>query len=599
MLNKLSVTNGVKGNLDLDFHKGVTIIQGENGKGKSLVQEYIRFALFGTSALRGKASEYPKQMSVTLTFTINDNEHIIKRTLNDCYFDNTVVGTTACNKAIVKLLGYDLSIFDMGNCAKQFEITKLGEMKPTERKQAVDKLIGIDCIEKLEKKVKEKLQAVNGALSVIPDILREPQFPELGYVPELDMERELRLITQQEMMISEINKMKSQGVEKCDEPIKPNGTYEKAVLKKSLYDELKNIVVEEISDEYNSAEKIYDLISKRQAWDNFGEIPEEPSMTLEEISQEEKKWSDWNAWQNSKKATCPDCGKVFSLTGVEECEKPTYDLSYLRNQKELIQKLERMPKFEKPYETVSELNKKLSDLTKFLNYKSKKEELEKLEDETSVENWDTYNSDLIKYKKYLELENLVNVLLNSEHPALNRNLYNKYQQTILENKVKQENYERELSDYKTKIKIKETYEKQKKLYTETLEGLKRIKLRVKSTITPSLSRVASEISSDMTDGVVSKVEISESFEITVNGKSIGLLSGSEKAVANLAIRLALGRILTHKVLNIFIGDEIDASMDDERALLVSKSLHKLASQIDQVILISHKKVEGDYIITIR
>ena len=43
------------------------------------------------------------------------------------------------------------------------------------------------------------------------------------------------------------------------------------------------------------------------------------------------------------------------------------------------------------------------------------------------------------------------------------------------------------------------------------------------------------------------------------------LSGSGKACANLALRIGLGQVLTNKVVSLFIGDEIDASMDTERA----------------------------------
>ena len=98
---------------------------------------------------------------------------------------------------------------------------------------------------------------------------------------------------------------------------------------------------------------------------------------------------------------------------------------------------------------------------------------------------------------------------------------------------------------------------------------------------------------EMTEGEIREIKISEDFDISVDGRNISLLSGSEEAVANLSIRLALGRILTHKVLNVFIGDEIDAAMDDNRALLVSESLKKLTNQINQIILISHKKIEAD------
>ena len=163
----------------------------------------------------------------------------------------------------------------------------------------------------------------------------------------------------------------------------------------------------------------------------------------------------------------------------------------------------------------------------------------------------------------------------------------------LYNKAVFENYEKQMKIYKINQSELTKQKVRKSQLDSAIKGLNNIKLRVKSSITPNLSRVASELCSEMTEGEVSEIQINEDFEILVDGKNISLLSGSEEAVANLSIRLALGRILTHKVLNVFIGDEIDSAMDDNRALLVSESLKKLTNQIDQIILISHKKIDAD------
>lgn len=39
------------------------------------------------------------------------------------------------------------------------------------------------------------------------------------------------------------------------------------------------------------------------------------------------------------------------------------------------------------------------------------------------------------------------------------------------------------------------------------------------------------------------------------------MSGSGKAVANLSLRIGLGQVLTNNVLSLFVGDEIDSSLD--------------------------------------
>ena len=126
------------------------------------------------------------------------------------------------------------------------------------------------------------------------------------------------------------------------------------------------------------------------------------------------------------------------------------------------------------------------------------------------------------------------------------------------------------------------------------EGIMSLKSKIKSYVVPSLQKEASRLVSEMTNAELNEVNITDDFDITVNGKELALLSGSEKAVANLAIRLGLGCVLTRKVFNVFMGDEIDESMSEERAERVAESLHRLLGTIDQIILISHKDITADY-----
>jgi hypothetical protein len=61
-----------------------------------------------------------------------------------------------------------------------------------------------------------------------------------------------------------------------------------------------------------------------------------------------------------------------------------------------------------------------------------------------------------------------------------------------------------------------------------------------------------------------------------------------KAVANLALRLGLGQVLTNKVFSLFIGDEIDASLDGSRAQQTSsrgRLLHKSGCRWDVEVTI--------------
>ena len=100
-------------------------------------------------------------------------------------------------------------------------------------------------------------------------------------------------------------------------------------------------------------------------------------------------------------------------------------------------------------------------------------------------------------------------------------------------------------------------------------------------------------------GKRSSITVDEDFNIQVDGQELSVLSGSGKAVANLAIRIGLGQVLTNKIFPVFMADEFDAAMDAERAEHTAECLANLSKEIGQVILISHKKPEADHYIELR
>jgi DNA repair exonuclease SbcCD ATPase subunit len=126
--------------------------------------------------------------------------------------------------------------------------------------------------------------------------------------------------------------------------------------------------------------------------------------------------------------------------------------------------------------------------------------------------------------------------------------------------------------------------------------LNEIRLRIKTYLVPSLSRVASHLLTQMTGGERSSIEVNENFDILVDGQRLDTLSGSGKACANLALRIGLGQVLTNNVLSIFIGDEIDASMDQNRADFTQNSLGSLTNQISQIFLVTHKIPSADHVV---
>lgn len=155
-------------------------------------------------------------------------------------------------------------------------------------------------------------------------------------------------------------------------------------------------------------------------------------------------------------------------------------------------------------------------------------------------------------------------------------------------------------DYDTKQEAQATALQTMKDLETNFENLQRVKKalvelkpRVKTYLLPSLNHVASNLLSQMTNGQRNQVVVNEEFDIMVDGQPVNTLSGSAKAVANLAVRIGLGMVLTNKVFSVLLADEIDAAMDDERAAYTAQCLRNLASTIKQIVLVSHKQPDAD------
>lgn len=128
------------------------------------------------------------------------------------------------------------------------------------------------------------------------------------------------------------------------------------------------------------------------------------------------------------------------------------------------------------------------------------------------------------------------------------------------------------------------------------DALADLRTQIKQHLYPSLAKAASVLLAGMTNGARRSVEIDEDFDVLIDGQRIDTLSGSAKAVANLSIRLGLGQVLTHRVFPVIFADEIDASMDDDRANSTQEMLYQCARRVSQFLMVSHKTPAADWYI---
>jgi exonuclease SbcC len=86
--------------------------------------------------------------------------------------------------------------------------------------------------------------------------------------------------------------------------------------------------------------------------------------------------------------------------------------------------------------------------------------------------------------------------------------------------------------------------------------------------------------------------VDEDMNITADGQDVSTFNGAHATMINLALRLALGQVLVARVLPLFIGDEIDSDADEANAQAIADALMTCKDQLKQIVLISHKRLEG-------
>lgn len=644
MFKSILVKNGIKhNNVMFSFKEGITAITGPNGCGKSLLVEYMGFVLFGVKALRLPAEKY-KGLSVEAYVIIKDVEYKINRTTSSCSIslDDQVIctGTKPCNLKIIELLGYNYTVYQMGNYAAQFQITEFGKLTPAERKKAVDQVLGLGIIDSLIKYTNDEgnkyLSEAKGIESVIA-VPTKPEAPE-GISNEKALEEQFeatKSIIDRKTMLRYLKEQLG-TMATPSKPIKPEGgenltaSEVKDILsKKRLFEHQISELERKIkpsftAEQLDNIEKEWEAYEAYQSYqDKLFMVPKaKPEISLEEALDGKTRWYEYNLYMDKQKEliTCPICQAKFTLAGnVETAEKPIAPKkteAYYTEQVELNRIWENVvipepvPEAKQPVLNKYGINAqrqmikdwkeveenlpalkaevdKYANITDLLFAQLQAYELAEVSYESDIKAWKEYIDKSIEYQKELDqLEKLGDV--DKIHSYLFETL-----EKIKRYRVQETIYENALVEYENKRNYLETTKAKGNNYKLASDRLKEMKVKMKQYVLPSLARMASRLLSEMSEGQYNSVEIDDNFDITLNGLEIAGYSGSEQAMANLAIRIALGQVLTHKSFNVFIGDEIDSSMRPERAQATADCLKRLSKYIKQIILVSHRDIEAD------
>lgn len=648
------------------FETGLSAITGKNEAGKSLRLEMIRYALFGSDALRASSDNY-KKIDVTLEFHVGEELYSVNRKKTKALLKKgdkeLATGTTPVNKAIVDILGYDLEVFDIANACLQGQIEAMTDKTPTERKRMVDRTIGLDTIDLVVKKANDDITATRKAIELLEDkVIQKYEYPVNPGLPEDEnIENQEALLYQLDEKSKRLSYINGQlDSHKCENPndttiiidATPEFTLEDlqtqlqqikldyaVVGEKKLI--LKNYKTAKDAIEGFDIAKVEMFVSNKmdEDWRKYElyEIlrVEKPNYTLADIeiikftqecirfNKEESECED---------AECPSCAHKFKLLNGKtfvkrEYNEEEYEQAKLRtggntNIHSLEAGLEAYDKFmnkvpvEKPL-LGKEYNKPnllphLETLRSFIGLDIEAVEKDVQEAEENYKQKDVVERKISQKQKHLESK----VAYDKAKEKYEK--YNQLKGQFAEELLTLQGVGDKIDVVKNKIMLLKTYEQAIKIYEarqqsqaeavqtkaelevnlETLNRVKKalneLKPKVKTYLLPSLNRVASHLISEMTNAQRNKIVVDENFDIEVDGQPVETLSGSGKAVANLAVRIGLGMVLTNKKFSVFLADEIDAAMDSERALYTAQCLRNLTNTIGQIILVSHKQPDADH-----
>ncbi len=190
-------------NSEVKFDKGISIIVGENGAGKSSILEAISFALFKQHGAR-KIDDLVRNnsngsMVVELEFASNGKDYkiireklssglkskLLKKTVANGEYMSLCAGDKEVAAQINSILAIDSDLFLNAIYIRQGEIAELVNKTPSEKKQLIAKLLGLDSLEKAWKNIQPIIANYDNALAELKG--------KLSASPELEKEREEKL----------------------------------------------------------------------------------------------------------------------------------------------------------------------------------------------------------------------------------------------------------------------------------------------------------------------------------------------------------------------------------------------------------------------
>ncbi|MBN1923237.1 MAG: SMC family ATPase [Nanoarchaeota archaeon] len=614
---------------DIIFRKGITVINGKTGSGKSSILMAVDYALFGSANLGNNEimRRGAKHMLIRLCFNHNNKDYTIirglKRGTGSATVDvdnlkvlesnkqlNILSRANDINQIITEILGIPDNVkasqmFQVTSYTKQDEIRTLIEMRKEERQDYIDKILQLSRYKNTFENLKGVLSHFNNKIKEIERVeefvnKEREEFNKLKVrIQELDKSiKENRI---KEEVLSKALKEKQKEKEKINTSIEDiKKTVVKEKDKKSRKEELikqleaNQRVVKSLKDEIKGLKPLPEGLKDLEAANNeltlFETIINVNKNKIKELEDERKAI-------NSLGAKCPTCrqemneshkNKIISSIGIkiEELEKEKTkaenDLKKLKQQVILLKKHEEVSNKIENYNKVISGLKEEADKIILNDIKSIEENYEDLEMKLKQ----LIDKDKELFSKHKSVSDII-VLLEKDLKSSNQDLSVK-NETI-------KNYEKEASN-------KPRFEYLIKFINNLRDYVKEIRTVIRQKfLTDFRNEFQHKFEEIRSQEEEYSVDIGLDYEptaYTTSGEKVPVsyLSGGEKTSVALAYRLALSD-LAAQMSNVvpselLILDEPTTGFDNEDVKSLPEALKNISS-IPQIIIVTHQLILKD------
>lgn len=645
---------------EINFKDDFSLIFGKNWVWKSSILDAIWYALFGPGSkdfvrvnrdfLRSYFLSDREPSKIELTFqywmwsyrivrvidawTKKFASDFIVETKDTLVWPESleIIGGDEITNYISELLWVNKETFLRSVFAKQKDLEVLS-WGLSDRKELINKILGLDRIEKVieefKKDEKEKKTLLEVYKRKVSDFDEESIKKEKQENLEKKQELEKNQKTKQEdleILNKDFSKIKSD----FDKEDKKRTEFLRLSSQINSLKSREDFFIKQneknISDLALLKEKI--IVLEKKFWDDFLKKLKQEEKDLEKLNEKKQvlfkqkielenkinylrkeyealKLELDNIKKLDYKADCPTCKRPLEEYFPELVKASEEKLASKASEWKALKELE-FDKVSKELDIIEkEINSKKTLLESLKN--DEKEFIKLGENKINLEkNILENNLNLEKNKKDLIVleENLLKIEFISENYEKIKSFFyeannkinskqkelNDIKQNILTIEFSLKDLEKKLTDFKE-------YKKQINNFVNEINSLS-LKKQIMSDyiiyllqhLKPRIEDLASEYFSIITDWKYFQISLDEDYNILIDWKNLDLYSWWERDLANLCLRLSLGQNLTSSKwnpINFLVLDEVLASQDKERQQNILINLKKLENKFSQIILISH------------